>query len=161
MAHRRKKSQHFEIIAVVVIVGIIMSGMTFDPPPDPWTLEAAPFGTLVYTDGPYSGQLADILVHCSTVGCSPGVGGWVVTECGDGIDNDGDGLIDENDPSCVYLTDGSLNGLSPPLPDLICDGRLVLAHYAGSTWYGQPISESNSNYFVGAFPICSGWSNQA
>lgn len=57
-------------------------------------------------------------------------------ECGDGIDNDGDGLTDEEDPSCIALIDST--------PGQICDQR---------HWYAG-FSESNPDYDS---PGCTGW----
>ena len=39
---------------------------------------------------------------------------------GQGVDEDGDGLIDENDPSCLGLLDTDADG--------ICDTRLILVY---------------------------------
>ena len=57
-------------------------------------------------------------------------------ECADGIDNDGDGLSDEEDPGCIMLIDST--------PGNICDQRI---------WYASH-SESNPDYDA---PGCTGW----
>jgi hypothetical protein len=49
--------------------------------------------------------------------------GGHVYACGDGIDNDGDGLVDDVDPECLGPCDNSEDSLNPSIPDTLlgCD----------------------------------------
>jgi len=84
---------------VAVAIAFIAIGTAATIPPDPWDINAYPWGTQPFdtTDASYSNECGDNGV----VGLD--------------IDDDGDGFANEFDPSCIVLIDNDGNG--------ICDGR--------------------------------------
>lgn len=84
-----------------------------------WPLDSTPDPSC--SDPDVSKRPADCPVVC--IGCNPGVctqGVNCPENCTDGIDNDGNGLIDNSDPACIQCTvDGQP---VPPSPGFCCNG---------------------------------------
>jgi len=106
---------------VAVLIAFIAIGAAPAAPPDPWDIGAYPFGTLP-NDVPAGVSGGD----CDDNGIvqpSP-------------IDEDGDGVANQEDPSCIKLSDGNGNG--------ICDSR---------TYFEMGL-ESDPDYQTDG---CTGW----
>ena len=86
-----------------VLLGILLATAgTSDAAPG-YFLTVNPFGTLPFDQ---------------TTGAMGG-------DCSDGIDNDGDGVFDENDPSCIFRVDAiGYSAAAGNTPNGICDGRI-------------------------------------
>ena len=116
-----KKSEINWFVAICFTI-LVVGGVAVvapDPPPE-YDLSVNPFGTLPND------------VPAGTSGGECDDGGSVGTP----VDDDGDGLANEADPSCVSLIDLDGNG--------ICDGR----EYAGH------LAELGPDYFEQS---CTGW----
>ena len=61
-------------------------------------------------------------------------------QCADAADNDGDGLIDLNDPGCSLSTDNDeTNPTTPPPPPPAARGQVwVLVRRLSATWWSRP-----------------------
>ena len=109
---------------VAVLIAIIAIGTAPAAPPDPWDIGAYPFGTL-----PMDMEDNSMTNECGHI--ASGSGGNPIY-----VDDDGDGLANENDPSCIKLIDSDANG--------VCDTRM----FAHMSLESAPDYETDG---------CTGW----
>jgi hypothetical protein len=123
-------------VVAIALVLVFIGASALPPGPPGYDLEAYPFGTLIH--GP-SGLLLDFTVANS-----------YTNECNDGLDNDGDGVSDESDPSCIMLADAYQSGNPMAPPNGVCDSRVLHSGMGGMV-------ESGPDYAIHPYSPCTGW----
>lgn len=112
-----------------VLLGLLVASAGMGGGPPGYDLTVNPFGTLPFDQT--TGNLQDM--------------------CSNGIDDDGDGLADEDDPSCIFRTDAVGNSAAAGnSPNGICDGRVwdMSALEGGPNYATHPSPWGNN---------CIGW----
>jgi len=116
-------------------------------------LGAVLLGLLIASAGTSGGNLPGYDLTVNPWGSLPfdQTAGNVNDQCNDGIDNDGDGLSDQDDPSCIFRTDAvGYSASAGNTPNGICDGRLWdMSGLEGAPNYATHPSPFGNN--------CIGW----